>query len=183
MPDLHTYDIIDIAAAKAVFAARGTERTLRRGEYFCRMDRPVREIGIVLSGGFAFSHPDEKGHDQILSMAFDGEFVSAVVSHPDGSSMFDVRALCRSRITVMPQEQFFGCMEQKKTGFRADLISGIAYGLLKRGISWRCETPEQRYATLLERLPDIRKFVPMSDIAAWLGITREAFSRMRSRNP
>lgn len=183
MPDLHTYDMLDFAAAKALFAAHGTERTLRRGEYFCRMDEPVREIGIVQAGGFAFSHPDDKGQTQILSMAFDGEFVSAVVSHPDGRSMFDVRALCRSRITVMPQEQFFSRMEMEKPGFRADLTAGIAYGLLVKGISWRCETPERRYAALLKRLPDVRKVVPMSDIAAWLGITRETFSRMRSRNP
>lgn len=182
MPDLLTYDVIDMTAVKQSFAESGTRRQMKRGECFCRIEQPVREIGLVESGAFAFARADSKGQDQILSMAFEGELVGAVISlHPGRCSAFDVRALCRSELLVMPLDKWIADMEERQPGFYHNLIAAIAYGFMMRGISYRCATPEQRYAELLSRLPNARRLISMSSIASYLGMSREAFSRLRSR--
>lgn len=182
MPDLHTYDLLNFAGAKPMFESYGSCRMFKRGDYFCRMESPAREIGLVISGGFGFSRPDHKGHDQILSLAFEGEFVSAIIALlPGRRSAFDVRALCPSELRVLPLDFFFDKMEEMNPGFRLELTTVLAYGIMMRCISCRCDTPEDRYKDLLQRVPDVRKFVPMSTIASYLGLSREAFARMRSR--
>lgn len=46
---------------------------------------------------------------------------------------------------------------------------------------YKTATPEQRYATLLSRRPDLARRVPLYHIATYLGIKPETLSRIRGR--
>ena len=76
----------------------------------------------------------------------------------------------------------FDEMEISYPGFKLMFTDAIAYGFMMRGISFRCDTLEERYQELLERIPDICNRISMSAIASYLGVSREAFARMRSRS-
>ena len=55
-----------------------------------------------------------------------------------------------------------------------------AYAQLKqRMLAMIQETAEQRYASLLQSSPDIFQFVPLKNIATYLGITDTSLSRIR----
>lgn len=182
MSDLKTYDVFDMEPLRKCFMHHGEYRFLRRGDCFCRIESQAREIGMVCSGGFGFSRPDANGRDHLLSMAFKGDLIGAYISlRPGRLSAFDVRALCPSEVIVMPLASMISVMEEELPGFRLDFSDAIAYGFMMRAISFRCETAEERYRELLDRIPDVRKLMPMSAIASYLGMTREAFARMRRR--
>lgn len=182
MADLRTYDLIDFTKVYQHFIDNGERRTLKKGECFCRLECPCREIALVKDGVFGFSRPDSNGRTQIFSFATKGEFIGAVISlRPTRLSAFDAKALCSSEILVLPMAALFEELETAYPGFRLMFTDAIAYGFMMRGISFRCDTPEERYLELLGRIPNICKWVSMSAIASYLGISREAFARMRGK--
>lgn len=182
MADLKAYDLIDFTEVYQYFIDNGEKRTLKRGDFFCRVENPVREIALVTDGVFGFSRADDKGRTQIFAFASSGEFVGAVISlRPTRMSAFDVKALCRSEVLTVPMAKMFDDLEGRHPGFRLAFTDAIAYGFMMRGMSFRCDTPKDRYIELIGRMPDICSRIPMSDIAAYLGISREAFARMRGR--
>lgn len=182
MADLKTYDLIDLTAVRQFIAEHGEKRTIKKGEYFCRMEHTAKEIGLVMSGVFGFMRPDYNGRNQIGSFAASNEIIGAIVSlQPTRQSAFDVVALCQAEIMVVKADDMFDYMESIHPGFRLKLTNAIAYGFMMRMISFRCDRPEDRYIELMKRVPKITSMIPMSAIASYLGMTREAFSRLRSR--
>lgn len=185
MADLKTYDIVDFAVLgemRRYFYAHGEKRILKKGEFFCRMEWPANEIGLVTDGVFGFSRPDYRGHPQILTLASKGELVGAVISlRPTKLSGFDVRALSRAEVLSLPMAKMFDDIETQHPGFRLMFTDAIAYGFMMRGIAFRCASAEERYNELRVRIPDICTRIPMSSIASYLGISREAFARMRGK--
>ena len=182
MADLKLYDLIDLTALRQFIADHGEKRTMRKGEYFCRMEHTAKEIGLVVSGVFGFMRPDSTGRNQIVSLAAPDEIVGAIISlRPSRQSALDVVALCQAEILVVNADEMFDYMESIQPGFRLMLTDAIAYGFLMRMISFRCDKPAERYAELLKRIPKIASMIPMSAIASYLGMTREAFARLRSR--
>lgn len=181
MADLKTYDIMDFKPLVDYLRTHGENVVMAKGSYFSRMEEPSVNIGVVNSGGFAFSHPDYKGDMQIMSLAFTGELIGSLISMPGGRSLFDITALCRSEISVMPICDFLSFIEEKSPEMRLRLLYAVAYGVTLRGVSFRCDSPEIRYRELLSRVPGIEGNMSMTAIASYLGITRETFARMRGR--
>ncbi len=182
MPDLKVYDLIDLTAFRQLLTEHGVKRTIKKGEHFCRMEHSAKEIALVVSGVFGFMRPDSTGRNQIISFAAPGEIVGAIISlRPSRMSAFDVVALCPAEILVVNADEIFALMENDEPGFRYKLTDAIAYGFMMRMISFRCDKPEDRYSELLQRVPKISSMIPMSAIASYLGMTREAFARLRSR--
>lgn len=101
---------------------------------------------------------------------------------PGQRSAFDIQALCPSQIVTMEYDALIGYIKSTMPeNTLQNLYYAIAFGLMTRGFSFRCDSPEMRYTELLQRMPDILQRVPMKVIASYLGITREHFSRMRKR--
>ena len=183
MADLVLYDIFDISPLCDFIRSRGELRVFKKGEYFCRLGSPAPDIAVVRSGGFAFSRPDYKGDSQTFSLAFSGEIIGAYVPMMFGrTSPFDSTALCRSEIHTVPLKEAMRFMDDElPPSFRLEFIRAVAYGFMMRMMGFRCNSPEERYRELLVRVPEIVGQMSNSAIAPYLGITRETFSRMRSR--
>ena len=183
MADLKTYDIFDISPLRDFIMSHGQKQSFRRKECLVAQGAPVTKIGLVTSGAFSFSRSDYKGDHQILSLALTGEFVGAYVSaNPNNRSYYNVTALCGSEVALIDLDDFTGYMDRELgIEYRLDFTKAIAVGFLLRAISYRCDSPEERYLELLNRLPGINKMISMTAIASYLGVTRETFSRMRRK--
>lgn len=182
MADLTIYDCIDTSPVASYIMTFGELRHYRKRDQFSRIDTPTPELGLVTEGAFAFSHHDHKGNDQILSLAFPGELIGAYITpSPGRRSCSDITALIPSAVMVVPVSQLNAYLDRELPGFRLGFIEAIAVGFLQRAISYRCHSPEMRYRQLTERIPGIEHIIPMTAIASYLGITREAFARMRRR--
>lgn len=80
MADLKLYDKLDLAPLREYFMNHGERRLYRARQHFITIGRTATEMGLVVSGGFAFSHPDYKGDRQILTLAFAGELVGNYIT-------------------------------------------------------------------------------------------------------
>lgn len=182
MADLRLYDILDINPLADFVRDNGVRRTMSKGEHFASMNSPCREIGVVCSGGFAFSLPDYRGDNQILALAFAGELIGSVVAIPGNRSFVDISALCRSEIYAVPTDVLYAEMDSGRlTVSRSELLYALAYVFMLRAASFRCDSPEMRYRELLARVRDLHGTISMTAIASYLGVTRETFARMRRR--
>ncbi len=185
MADLKLYDIFDINPLRDYILSRGKPVVLKRNSNFCEFGKPANDIGVVTSGAVAFNCPDSKGDMQTLSLAFKGEIAGAYVSlYPSRCSAFDVTALCTTELSVLPIKDMVRYMDEElPAGFHVEFAKAVAYGFLMRATAYRCQSPEERYRELLQRNPELASTtdIPMRAIAAYLGITRETFARMRTR--
>lgn len=182
MSDLIIYDNFDMTHMRDYFLTRGELRRFRRRERFCTLGMPACEMGLVISGGFCFSHPDYKGATQIMTIAFSGEMIGAYVTPASSRrSVFDVTALCDSEVAVVKLDSLIAYMDSEHPGMRLHLTEAIAQGFQRRMVDYRCEPPEKRYRELLDRMPEIAGQMSMTAIASYLGITRETFARLRNK--
>lgn len=182
MADLKLYDTIDLAPVREYIMTHGERRRFRARRHFSSIGEPARHIGLVVSGGFAFSRPDFKGNRQILTMAFDGELIGGYITPGlSGRSGYDITALCDSEVFVVKLDDLIGYMDSQLPGYRLRFTLAVAMGFMMRGTSFRCDSPETRYRELLRRIPEINRKVSMTAIASYLGITRETFARLRNK--
>lgn len=182
MADLKTYDVLDFEPLRELILSEGTVRVLAKGECYVNLGEVCDTIGLVVDGVFGFCRPDYKGDNQICSLSMKGELVGSVICESGRRSYFDVMALCRSEVCVVPVSALDGFEDPYHgTGFRERLLYAVAYGFMIRAASYRCDSPEMRYRELLERNPDIVSRVSMTAIASYLGVTRETFARMRAK--
>ena len=182
MADLKLYDNLDLAPLREYFLTHGERRSYRRGQHFITIGRTATEMGLVVSGGFAFSHPDYKGDRQILTLAFAGELVGNYIT-PDlsGRAGYDATAMCESEVLVVPHSDFVARLDSIGSDFKFRFTLAIAMSFMMRATSMRCDSPETRYRELLRRMPEINGRMSMTAIASYLGITRETFARLRNR--
>ena len=182
MADLKLYDKLDLAPLREYFMNHGERRLYRRGQHFITIGRTATEMGLVVSGGFAFSHPDYKGDRQILTLAFAGELVGNYIT-PDlsGRAGYDATAMCESEVLVVPHSDFVARLDSISSDFKFRFTLAIAMSFMMRATSIRCDSPETRYRELLRRMPEINGRMSMTAIASYLGISRETFARLRNR--
>ena len=182
MADLKTYDIFDVSQLTEFIRREGRPYSYSKGECFIHNGNRVTKIGVVKRGAFAFSRSDYKGNTQIFSVALAGDLAAALITSPEGRSVFDITALCQTEVLVIDTQSLSEHMKASMPyDTREKLFYAIAYGLLMRAASQRCESPETRYNELLDRCPDLDISMSKTAIASYLGITREHFARLRAK--
>lgn len=182
MTDIPFYTDYDSTLIREWLDAHGEMRVYRKGDCFCLTDTPVQYFGLIVSGCFAMERADAKGARQILSLAFNGEFVSSYVSYMAGvNSMFDVVSLERSVVKQVLMDDFYDFLRSVAPDYAFHMLAAVSQTVLSRCISIKCEAPSDRYLQLLRRIPDINQRISQSTLASYLGLTREAFSRMKRR--
>lgn len=157
---------------------------IRRREFFVRQGEQRAEIAYILRGSFKLFTSDYRGKEQILSFSFDHEFVACYLPSRYGcKALLSVQALEESVLLVVPLKDILSQIqiEQNGTIYVSDFIESLAFDLLRKNVSFRCDAPEERYRQLIARIPDILNRVSMKDIASYIGVTPETLSRMRSR--
>jgi CRP-like cAMP-binding protein len=127
---------------------------------------------------------DEKGHERIVSFAFEDWWLADFESYYSGKpgSTF-IQMLEDSELLVISKEKFQELEDQiprlrqwytiKVTRHASALMEGIE--------KLRTLTPEERYLNLLKEQPQILQRVPLQYVAAFLNIEPQSFSRMRNR--
>lgn len=168
----------------AFFRAEGTERTYRNGEEFARQGVRNRTCGLLLAGAFRYVHLTADGERRIVGYAFAGEFVGDYISHCNGiPSWVSIEAMCDSRVTEVGTavlETFYAAdAAHERLGRRLaeHLLAEVYERLLERCAA----TPQERYERLLTRSPGVLDFIPLHELASYLGIRPETLSRIRRR--
>jgi CRP-like cAMP-binding protein len=127
---------------------------------------------------------DEKGHERILSFAFEDWWLADFESYYSGApGSTYIQMLEDSELLVISKEMFQNLEEAipklgqwytvKVTRHAQALTSGIE--------ELKTLSPEERYLNLLKNHPEIMQRVPLQYVAEYLNIEPQSLSRMRNR--
>ena len=127
---------------------------------------------------------NHKGNKQTFWFCKEGTFSMSNISFTlEKKSTFNVQAIVDCVIYRIDKEQvreLYTAIPKVKTVFE-DLNAILLNRLLKRNINLIKYSPEQYYLQMIEEYGITLNYIPLKDIASYLGITPQALSRIRKR--
>ena len=166
----------------AEIVSRFSEKHLLKNELLLKEGKICTIYCFVVTGFLrAYTH-DVEGND--ITTAFYKEnqvvcelfsFFKKVPSRENIQAITDCQLLY---ITFDELQSIFHNMPEFREFGRTILVNAYAQ-LKQRMLAMIQETAEQRYASLLQSSPDIFQYVPLKNIATYLGITDTSLSRIR----
>ena len=127
---------------------------------------------------------DDKGHERIVSFAFEDWWLADFGSYYSGKpGSTYIQMLEDSQLLVISKESFQKLENDvpKLKQWYATKVTRHADALSKRLEEMRTLTAEERYLNMMKAQPEIFQRVPLQYIAAYLNIEPQSLSRMRKR--
>lgn len=160
------------------------ERAFTKGAPICAVGQVEQRFYIVKSGVQRLTFPHD-GQDVCVGFAYDGswsgEYASFVSRKP---ARFDVVAMTDSVLIGIEHDDLqrlyadVPMMER----FGRLIMEELLLGRATREIEQMSLSAEERYDRLMARSPHLLQLVPQKDIASYLRMTPETFSRLRRRH-
>lgn len=129
-----------------------------------------------------YVQPD--GREHIKSFLPEGSIIASMVAlMDDGACTFSLAAVERSAVVALPYADL-----KQAASSDLDLANALVtflstYGKRKEQREYQLLSlsPEQRYELMLKSSPDLVERVSLADLAAHIGVTPQALSRIRRR--
>lgn len=159
------------------------EHAFSRGTSVCSAGQVEQWFYIVRSGVQRLSFPHD-GSDICVGFAYDGswcgEYASFVTRTP---ARFDVVAVTDSVLVGIAYEDLQRLYQELKVmeRFGRLILEELLVGRALREIEQLSLSAEERYDRLVKRSPQLLQLVAQKDIASYLRMTPETFSRLRRR--
>ena len=160
-----------------------SEYAFGRGSSICATGQVEQRFYIVRSGVQKLSFPHD-GQDICVGFAYDGswsgEFVSFVTRKP---ASFDVVAITDSVLLGIAYEDLQMLYREMPVmeRFGRLILEQLLTGRATREVEQLSLSAEERYDRLVARSPQLLQLVPQKDIASYLRMTPETFSRLRRK--
>jgi len=158
------------------------EKSIQKNDFFLKEGRISNEY-LFLEHGFMRSFAyDTKGNDVTTNFYSDNQVVFEVSSFFSRfTSRENIQALTNCNGWFISYEQLnhlFHSLHEFRNFGRFILVKGFS-ALKLRMLSMITETAEERYALLLKTNPELFQYVPLKNIASYLGVTDTSLSRIR----
>ena len=159
------------------------ELAFSKGAFISRVGQVEDRFYIVKSGVQRMSFPHD-GEDICVGFSYDGSWSGAFDSFVNRTpGRFDVRAVTDSvllGITHADLDQLYDEVRAMER-FGRLILEELVVGRATREIEQLSLTAEERFDRLVKRSPKLLQLVPQKDIASYLRMTPETFSRLRAR--
>lgn len=170
---------IDFSFWKEICEKHGKLHHFRRGEYFVRTGEVIKNVGWIVKGAFKHSLIDNSGNAKAVGFVFKGSILANYISAMLGKKMpTDIIALEDSEVLVVP-----ATMIRERLMYDPTLNIHFAQALFEQAYEHTLNdyrsTAEERYRQQAKRYPDLFDVVSLSDIAAYLNISRRQLHRIR----
>lgn len=159
------------------------EFAFSKGAYVSRAGEVEQRFYIVKSGVQRMSFPHD-GEDICVGFSYDGSWSGAFDSFVNRKpGRFDVRALTDSVLLGIAHADLNRLYDEVRAmeRFGRLILEELVVGRATREIEQLSLTAEERYDRLVARSPKLLQLVPQKDIASYLRMTPETFSRLRAR--
>ncbi|MEO6963641.1 MAG: Crp/Fnr family transcriptional regulator [Puia sp.] len=159
-------------------------KKLRKRQYLLQEGDVSKYTAFVEKGMLRTYSVDEKGIEHILQFSSEGWWVSDLYSFlTNEPSRFNIEALEDAELLLITRPSWDLLLEKVpafERYFRI-LIQNNLIVTQRRLMGTLSETAEQKYSKLIKTYPDCLQRVPQHMVAAYLGITPETLSRVRSQ--
>lgn len=159
-------------------------QSFKRKHLLLRPGETARRLYFIRSGFLRAYFIDEQGHECTTWFMGKGDLMISVYS-------FFTQQPAHEYIEVLQDCKLQSLSWNELNAYYADFKEGNLLGRVvtqkyyilseERAIFLRTHTPETRYKILLERYPEIEQQTTLTNIASYLGISRETLSRLRSK--
>lgn len=161
-----------------------TYKEFTRKEHVFEQFKPLSLEAFVVTGTFRVYYVDQKGDEHVLYFAFPNWWIGDMITfHKDETASFSGQALEQGSALVIDKvnlEKLFLEVPKLERVFRIMMQKHLAV-LQKRFLLTVSSSAEDRYYELIERSPGIEQLVPQHQIASYLGIAPESFSRIKKQ--
>ncbi|MBZ4396500.1 Crp/Fnr family transcriptional regulator [Myxococcus sp. AS-1-15] len=160
------------------------EQAVERKAHFLRPGDPADRFAVVLQGVFRLVRVSARGGESVKAFRAEGELLGAYAEMLQRQpSMTSIEALEPARVLVFRTRDFQALEEGHTCWVRVARRVAERHFLLKerREQEFLELSAEERLDTFWAEHPHLRGRVPQRDVAAYLGITEVALSRIMSR--
>jgi len=156
-------------------------RRLKKNQLLLRPGEICTADHFVIGGSLRQYYLDESGKEHVVQFAFENWWISdwsSVLSKT--ASFYSIEAMEASEVLVIGQAQLeilFKQIPALESYFR--LIFQQAYAAHQRRILWLQKPALERYRYFASVYGYFEQRLPQAQIASYLGLTRESFSRVK----
>ncbi|GMK39314.1 cAMP-binding protein [Paenibacillus sp. CCS19] len=169
---------------RVVFRTLIERKTIPAQSHFVLIGEPTADIGFCLSGLFRLYYTTPDGIEYNKNFCGKNEFIAAysslLMKEP---AYFSIQALMDSELLVVPFRNFETLFDRhacwEKLGRK--IAEGMFISKERRERELLMLSAEERYRLFLGRYQHLENRIPQYQIAAYLGITPVALSRIRRR--
>lgn len=173
-----------MAVLQSFIAEHGAPLAIDVGDHLFRQDDRDARLFLIQSGLLKAYYLRPDGREHVKSFVPAGAVIGSMVAlNGGGACTFSLQALDRCAVVALP----FSRLSDAARGDIAlanDLVDFLAnYGQRKeqREYEFLCLPAETRYRRALGQLGDIVNRISQADLAAYIGITPPALSRLKRR--
>ncbi len=159
-------------------------KKIRKKQFLLQEGDVCRHIAFVEKGMLRAYTIGEKGTERIIQFAMEGWTISDLYSFLTSEpATYAIDAIENSELVLISQQANTVLLEKlpRYETYMRILLTNAYIALQRRINSVISNTPEERYNTFTALYPEIVRRVPQHMIAAFMGLTPETLSRVRSK--
>jgi len=158
-------------------------KKFKKHQFLIQKDEPVHYSYFIITGLVKLVFTDESGKEHIVSFAmedwWESDFYAYYMQTKATMSLEcleDTEVLC---CTLEDYKKLCDGLQKMERFFLEKATFGFL-GSQRRIISWLTSNSKERYEQLLKQYPTLFQRVSKSQIASYLGVSRETLSRLSS---
>ncbi|WP_138992504.1 Crp/Fnr family transcriptional regulator [Larkinella sp. C7] len=160
--------------------SRCTERQIPKGKTILRKGQIAKQYFFIVSGGVRFFY-DRNDQENTTWVTFKNEFFTEISSlHPQKPSRFTIEAIEDSKLVVIDKKDmdFLYSHVPVWEEFGRKIWEAMSVRMIDQILNFQTLSAEERYLEFMSN-PEFLQKVPIKQLAAVLGITPNALSRIR----
>ncbi len=156
---------------------------LKKKEFLLQDGKVCNFIGFIAEGSIRHFHVKD-GVEKTCDISFENSWTTDFQSFTHNTSgIMNLQAMEPTMVFIIRKEnlyKLYSVCRQYET-FGRLMAEQVAQRATEIAMSLSSEKPEERFANLMRKQPDLFQRVPQKYIANFLGISPESLSRIRNR--
>ena len=185
MEDFNLYmNEVDLSEIRKLCLEKGKPVEIKKRDYFVRQGELSKYAGFIESGIFRDTRIGSDGDEHIVGYCFQNDFVCdypALIKKYH--SCVNIQAVTDCKVYLLSVNDFHDYWETSMDAQRLGRLVAeeVLIEIYGRLLDFYCDTAEQRYISLLKRCPSLPQYIPLKEIASFLGVTPETVSHIRKK--